>query len=139
MTEQQNLQDILDEELKKFPLYNSKWGVMVKKLKNKKGFFINYPSLYSEYYKNNCWYDITKFIMHIVNDVCHIPLFYVEEKKQRLGYGRKMYECIENFCKKTGCKAIHVHGAVHDAASFFEAMGFEEISEEDEKIHVKKL
>ena len=133
--EEQRICNLLEEGLKKFPLYNSEEDITVKK--TDRAVHISHPPLYN--HKERL--EKIHLDLQIEDKICYLMFMHIEKEKQRQGYGTKLYQCIENFCKKMNVNKIMTNPAGKGSLEFILSLGFENKTEKGtfHKNYVKEL
>ena len=108
----------LRKALENFGLYETRHWIQVV-VKNKKICIAYAPSgnRAENFYK-------TRFDIEMIGDLCNINGFFIESEKRRRGYGRNLYNLIEDFCfEEFGCNKF-VTSASGQGVYFWSKMGF---------------
>ncbi len=98
------IEDILRASLRHVPVYHDEHSVLVKRLQE--NICISYRTT-----KNNSVLETigtTHFSLQITNDVCYILYIELAQNERGKGYGRMLYNAIEDFARDCHCAKVRL-------------------------------
>ena len=97
--EEQRIAGILEKHLRNFPLAEESHRIQVMNRQNN----ISVAYLTT---KSNLRFDQRHFDLQIEGSECYIVTFGVDQSRKRQGFGKALYQVVENFTRELGIKKI---------------------------------
>ena len=129
--EEQRLCSDLERRLQSVPVYQPAHQVVAKTHKN--GTWVCYKT--SESLGS---IESTRADLQISGRTCYLLWMCIDADKRRMGYGRKLYETLEIFCRDQECTVIELTPSGNGKEIFWRKMGFQRKSENSDGF-IKRL
>jgi len=117
---------IVESKLQDFPLYDEQHDVLAKMLQDKLAIV----------YRTDSHLDATRFDLNIVGRTGHLCWISIHPDERRKGYGRQLYEVVENIFKEMGCTNVRLTSSGKGKEEFWKKLGFEPDTDRE---YVKQL
>lgn len=113
-----------------FGLYDDSYSVKAGKLPNK-GIWL----VYSPKGPSSIRDDITRIDINIKNKICYIPDVRIESRERRKGYGRELFEAVEEFCRELEISRIELTCSGKGNDLFYKKLGFKPKAEDSSELY----
>ena len=70
--------------------------------------------------------DVTRIDLNLRDEICYVPEAKIEPSERRKGYGRELFEAVEEFCKELGISRIELTCSGKGNNIFYKKLGFKQ-------------